>query len=74
MHGKQSFDYHDGNSVFTSIKNPFNVTRYHSLVIEETTLQECLEITAKSDDGEIMGIRHKDYKIKGLQFHPESIL
>ncbi|MGE8203925.1 anthranilate synthase component II [Heyndrickxia sp. NPDC080065] len=74
MHGKTSLIKHDGKKIFNGIKGLFHVTRYHSLVVEENSLPTCLEITAKSTDGEIMGIRHKQYKIEGLQFHPESIL
>ncbi|MGV3466816.1 MAG: anthranilate synthase component II [Heyndrickxia sp.] len=74
MHGKQSWIYHDEKSVFVQLKNPYKVTRYHSLLVDESTLPDCLEISAKSDDGEIMGIRHKHYKIEGIQFHPESIM
>ncbi|KQL54347.1 anthranilate synthase [Heyndrickxia shackletonii] len=74
VHGKQSLVYHDGKSIFLHITNPYKVTRYHSLVVDESTLPDCLEISAKSEDGVIMGIRHKDYKIEGVQFHPESIM
>ncbi|MFJ7726441.1 anthranilate synthase component II [Neobacillus sp. NPDC097160] len=74
MHGKVSFISHDQNGVFRDIPSPFQVTRYHSLIVEESTLPSCLEISARSADGEIMAIRHKDYKIEGVQFHPESIL
>ena len=74
MHGKTSLIYHNQKEIFQDIENPFVVTRYHSLVIERETLPDCLEITAWTDDQEIMGIRHKEYKIFGVQFHPESIL
>ncbi|MFA5372222.1 MAG: aminodeoxychorismate/anthranilate synthase component II [Sideroxydans sp.] len=74
MHGKTSLINHHGNSVFTGLPNPFTATRYHSLVIERETLPECLEITAWTDDGEIMGVRHKTLAVHGVQFHPESIL
>ncbi|GAB1233056.1 aminodeoxychorismate/anthranilate synthase component II [Ferrigenium sp. UT4] len=74
MHGKTSLINHHGNSVFTSLPNRFTATRYHSLVIERETLPECLEITAWTDDGEIMGVRHKTLPVHGVQFHPESIL
>ncbi|MFH2133614.1 MAG: aminodeoxychorismate/anthranilate synthase component II [Pseudomonadota bacterium] len=74
MHGKTSLINHDSNSVFTGLPNPFTATRYHSLVIERETLPECLEITAWTDDGEIMGVRHKTLPVHGVQFHPESIL
>ena len=74
MHGKTSLIHHNNNSVFRGLSNPFTATRYHSLVIERETLPECLEITAWTDDGEIMGVRHKTLPIQGVQFHPESIL
>ncbi|MFK9093507.1 anthranilate synthase component II [Bacillus salipaludis] len=74
MHGKISFISHDQNGVFRDIPSPFQVTRYHSLIVEESILPSCLEISARSADGEIMAIRHKDYKVEGVQFHPESIL
>lgn len=74
MHGKISPVYHDENSIYNGITNPFTATRYHSLVVEEATLPDCLEITARSDEGEIMGIRHRYWPVEGVQFHPESIL
>ncbi len=74
MHGKTSLIHHHGNSVFTGLPSPFTATRYHSLVIERATLPDCLEITAWTDDGEIMGVRHKTLAVHGVQFHPESIL
>ncbi len=79
MHGKTSEIYHTGKDVFKGLDNPFTATRYHSLVIEKETMPDCLEITAwtKTPEGEvdeIMGVRHKDYLISGVQFHPESIL
>ena len=74
MHGKTSLIHHHNNSVFRGLSNPFTATRYHSLVIERETLPECLEITAWTDDGEIMGVRHKTLAVEGVQFHPESIL
>src|SRR3989339_2046895 len=74
MHGKTSLIHHTSRSVFTGLPNPFTATRYHSLVIERETLPECLEITAWTDDGEIMGVRHKTLAVHGVQFHPESIL
>ena len=74
MHGKTSLIHHNNNSVFRGLSNPFTATRYHSLVIERETLPECLEITAWTDDGEIMGVRHKTLAVEGVQFHPESIL
>ncbi len=74
MHGKTSPVFHNGNGVFKGLPSPFTVTRYHSLAIERDSLPDCLEITAWTEDGEIMGVRHKQYAIEGVQFHPESIL
>jgi anthranilate synthase/aminodeoxychorismate synthase-like glutamine amidotransferase len=74
MHGKTSLINHDGRTVFEGLPNPFEATRYHSLVIKKETLPDCLEITAWTDIGEIMGVRHKEFIIEGVQFHPESIL
>jgi anthranilate synthase component II len=74
MHGKTSLITHDGKGVFKGLPNPFRATRYHSLVIQKETLPDCLEITAQSEDGEIMGVRHKTLPVEGVQFHPESIL
>lgn len=74
MHGKTSNIYHDGKGIFQGIPSPFRAVRYHSLVIDESTLPVDIQITARSDDGEIMGIEHKKYPIWGVQFHPESIL
>ncbi|QRX80859.1 aminodeoxychorismate/anthranilate synthase component II [Glaciimonas sp. PAMC28666] len=74
MHGKTSLINHTGVGVFKDLPNPFNVTRYHSLAIARASLPDCLEITAWTDDGEIMGVRHKTLDIEGVQFHPESIL
>ncbi len=74
MHGKTSAIYHNNTGVFEGLTNPFTATRYHSLVIERSTLPDCLEITAWTEDGEIMGVRHKTLAIEGIQFHPESIL
>lgn len=74
MHGKTSPITHDAKGVFSNLPNPFEAMRYHSLVVEETTLPDCLEITAKSDQGELMGLRHKELAIEGVQFHPESIM
>ena len=79
MHGKISAIHHEGKGVFSNLANPFNATRYHSLVIEQDSLPECLEVTAwtENDDGsmeEIMGVRHKNLAVEGVQFHPESIL
>ncbi|MCB1985158.1 MAG: aminodeoxychorismate/anthranilate synthase component II [Burkholderiales bacterium] len=74
MHGKTSLIYHNNKGVFHGLPNPFTATRYHSLVIDRTTLPDCLEITAWTKDGEIMGIKHKTLLIEGIQFHPESVL
>jgi anthranilate synthase component 2 len=74
MHGKTSMIQHTGTGVFRGLPAPFQATRYHSLVIERASLPECLEITAWTDDGEIMGVRHKRLAVEGVQFHPESIL
>lgn len=74
MHGKTSLIYHDGKTIFKGVSNPFEATRYHSLIIKKDTLPDCFEISAWTDDGEIMGIRHNDYILDGVQFHPESIL
>ena len=74
MHGKTSEIYHDGKSVFEGIDDGFTATRYHSLVLDPDTIPNELEVTARTDDGVIMGVRHKSYPIEGIQFHPESIL
>ncbi|MDB4941671.1 MAG: Anthranilate synthase, amidotransferase component [Labilithrix sp.] len=74
MHGKVSPILHDGAGVFAGLPSPFEATRYHSLVVERASLPECLEVTAWTAEGEIMGIRHKALAIEGVQFHPESIL
>lgn len=74
MHGKTSSITHRGTDVFTDLPSPYTVTRYHSLAIERDTLPECLEITAETDDGEIMAVAHKELPIFGVQFHPESVL
>jgi anthranilate synthase component 2 len=74
MHGKTSDIAHEGHGVFRDLPNPLRATRYHSLVIERESLPECLEVTAWTADGEIMGVRHKTLSVEGVQFHPESIL
>jgi para-aminobenzoate synthetase component II len=74
MHGKTSQIKHDGKGVFKGMPNPFKATRYHSLAIKKETLPDCLVVTAESEEGEIMGVRHKSLPVEGVQFHPESIL
>jgi len=74
MHGKTSQILHDGKSLFEGLPSPFTATRYHSLIVRRESLPDCLEITAQTEAGEIMGLRHKEYPIEGLQFHPESII
>jgi anthranilate synthase component 2 len=74
MHGKTDSIQHTGIGVFKDIANPFTVTRYHSLAIEKSSIPAALEITATSSDGEIMGVRHREFAVEGVQFHPESIL
>jgi anthranilate synthase/aminodeoxychorismate synthase-like glutamine amidotransferase len=74
MHGKTSLIHHHDIGVFAGLPNPFEATRYHSLIVERATMPDVLEITAETSDGIVMGIRHRDYDIEGVQFHPESIL
>jgi len=74
MHGKTSVIHHTGTGVFKNIPNPYTVIRYHSLAIERSSLPDCLEVTAWTENGEIMAVRHKEFAIEGVQFHPESIL
>jgi anthranilate synthase/aminodeoxychorismate synthase-like glutamine amidotransferase len=74
MHGKTSMIHHDGKTIFKDLPNPFEATRYHSLVVEQKNLPSCLEISARTDEGEIMGLRHQEYPVEGVQFHPESIM
>ncbi|MGF6147308.1 Anthranilate synthase component II [Kingella potus] len=74
MHGKVSPVHHQGGGVFAGLPNPVNCTRYHSLAVERTGLPDCLDVTAWTDDGEIMGLRHKQYAVEGVQFHPEALL
>jgi anthranilate synthase/aminodeoxychorismate synthase-like glutamine amidotransferase len=74
MHGKTSAIHHDGKGVFQGLPSPFEATRYHSLAILRDTVPADLEVSAWTDDGEIMGVRHRQYPIEGVQFHPESIL
>jgi anthranilate synthase/aminodeoxychorismate synthase-like glutamine amidotransferase len=74
MHGKTSPIEHDGRTIFAAVPNPFEATRYHSLIVEQETLPACLEVSARTAEGEIMGLRHRTLPIEGVQFHPESIL
>ncbi len=74
MHGKVSEIQHDGKSIFHGVPDPFTATRYHSLAVERESLPACLEVSAVAEDGEIMGLRHREYPVEGVQFHPESIL
>ena len=73
FHGKQSMIEHSGNSIFTGIDSPIQVARYHSLAVQQEDLPDCLDVLARTEDGEIMAMRHRDYPIVGLQFHPESV-
>jgi para-aminobenzoate synthetase component II len=74
MHGKSCMISHDGSALFSDLANPFEAGRYHSLVVERCSFPECLKITAESDDGEIMALRHREFPVHGVQFHPESVL
>ncbi len=74
MHGKSSLVYHDGKSVMRGLPSPFEAIRYHSLVVDRPTLPDCLEVTAQTSTGTIMGLHHREYPIHGVQFHPESIM
>jgi para-aminobenzoate synthetase component 2 len=74
MHGKVSEIHHDGRTIFSNLPNPFPATRYHSLMVAREGLPDCLEISARTSDGIIMGLRHREHRIEGVQFHPESIL
>ncbi|WP_199624072.1 aminodeoxychorismate/anthranilate synthase component II [Paenibacillus alkalitolerans] len=74
MHGKTSPILHDGRTIFGGVPSPFTATRYHSLIVKRETLPDCLEISAETSEGEIMGLRHKEYRVEGVQFHPESII
>jgi para-aminobenzoate synthetase component II len=74
MHGKTSLVFHDGRTIFKGLSNPFEAVRYHSLIVEKKSLPDCLEISAFTEEGEIMGLRHKELPVEGVQFHPESIL
>jgi len=74
LHGKTSQIQHNGSGVFANLPNPFTATRYHSLVVSPDSVPDCLEVTAQTSEGEIMGLRHRDFPVHGVQFHPESIL
>ena len=74
MHGKTSEIFHDGKTIFNGLPSPFSATRYHSLIVEKKSLPDCLEVSAWTKEGEIMGLRHKEFVVEGVQFHPESIL
>jgi anthranilate synthase/aminodeoxychorismate synthase-like glutamine amidotransferase len=74
VHGKTSLIQHDGQTIYQGLPNPFPATRYHSLIIEAENLPACLKVTARTPEGIIMGVRHRDYIVEGVQFHPESIL
>src|SRR5689334_220231 len=74
MHGKLSPIYHEGQGVFAGLPTPFQATRYHSLIVRRDDLPDCLEVTAWTDDGIIMGVRHREHRVEGVQFHPESIM
>jgi len=74
MHGKVSPVHHDGKTIFAGLPNPFTAGRYHSLLVRSETLPDCLEVSARTAEGEIMGLRHKEYPVEGIQFHPESVL
>lgn len=74
LHGKTSEVSHGGHGVFSGLRNPFTATRYHSLAVNDATVPACLEVTARSESGVIMGLRHRDFAVEGVQFHPESVL
>jgi anthranilate synthase/aminodeoxychorismate synthase-like glutamine amidotransferase len=74
MHGKSSLIHHDGKGVFAGLPNPFSAIRYHSLIVRNEGLPDCLEVTAWTDDNTIMGLRHREYSVEGIQFHPESFM
>jgi anthranilate synthase component 2 len=74
IHGKVSYVYHEGTGIYQGLKQPFTAGRYHSLLVAEESVPDCLEITARTEDGLIMGLRHREYSVEGVQFHPESVL
>jgi anthranilate/para-aminobenzoate synthase component II len=74
MHGKTSLIFHDGRNIYQDMPNPFEATRYHSLIVDRGSVPDCLEISSWTKNGEIMGLRHRELEIEGVQFHPESIL
>lgn len=74
MHGKTSMIHHDGKTIFKNLPNPFEATRYHSLIVKKEDVPDCFEITAETKEHEVMGVRHKEFSVEGIQFHPESIL
>ena len=74
MHGKSSLIYHDGETIYKGLPNPFRAIRYHSLLVERENLPECLEVSAETKEGDVMGLRHKRFAVEGVQFHPESIM
>ena len=74
MHGKTSRVLHDGKGVYRGVDSPFEAARYHSLVVDEETLPDCLDVSCKTEDGVVMGLRHREYPVEGIQFHPESFM
>ncbi len=74
IHGKTSPVFHDGETIFNGLPNPFEATRYHSLIVDRATVPDCLKVSAWTEEGEVMGVRHRAYRVEGVQFHPESIL
>jgi len=74
MHGKTSSIFHDGRTIYKDVSNPFEAVRYHSLLVDRHSLPDCLEVSAWTEEGEVMGLRHRKYRVEGVQFHPESIL
>ena len=74
MHGKTSSVIHDEETIFSGLPNPFEATRYHSLIVDRSTVPDCLRVSAWTEEGEVMGVRHREYQVEGVQFHPESIL